>query len=258
MSYVNHYTPDTKPTVPESELYGPTPYDINFAYPIYEETLENKRTKLIPFIPTVHAEAYWKQVGQRPEIFRYYPYIFATLREFLTWFELTIRRQSHGILFAAIDKTCPDPEHPEWGGSFAGVTGLFKTVPHNLATEVAFVVVFPEFQRTHVAKDMIGVLLRYLLQLRSASPPGLGFRRVQWTAHPRNAASIGLAERMGFKREGTMNWAWVLPDELAGEGRPGRIGDAFSGKAGRDSVILSLCWDDWEAGAKEKVEGIIS
>ncbi|CDO76853.1 hypothetical protein BN946_scf185033.g50 [Trametes cinnabarina] len=257
MAYVNNFSPILLPELLDSELYGPTPYDINFAYPIHTDTLENGRTILVPFIPAIHAEAYWSHVGSRPEIFRYYPFILPALRDFLAWLELRIRRDPHSILFAVVDKTRPDPIHEDWSGSLAGVIGMFNTSAENLATEAAFVVVFPEFRGTHIAKDMVGLLARYLLQLPSASPPGIGFRRVKWSAHPRNVPSIGLAERMGFKREGTNRWMWVMPDELAQEGMPGRIGDAFSGKTGRDSAVLALCWDDWEHGGKERVDAVL-
>ncbi|KAI0773080.1 acyl-CoA N-acyltransferase [Trametes elegans] len=257
MSYVNNYTPAPAPTLPESELYGPEPYDINFAYPLHEDTLQNARTKLVPFLPAVHAEEYWKQVKDRPETFRYYPFFFPTLPEFLAWFELTVRRDPHSLLFAVIDKTRPDPEHPEWAGRLAGVLGMYHTAPSNLATEVAFVVVFPDFRGTHIAKDMVGLLLRYILALPTASRPGIGFRRVAWAAHPKNTPSIRLAERMGFKREGLFRYMWVLPDVLAKEGNPGRVGDAHSGKMGRDSVLLGLCWDDWENGAEKAIAAIV-
>ncbi|KAI8977752.1 hypothetical protein BD414DRAFT_495530 [Trametes punicea] len=134
---------------------------------------------------------------------------------------------------------------------------MFKTSAPNLATEIAYVVVFPEFRGTHIAKDMVGLLLKYLLQLPSATPPGIGFRRVTWSAHQGNAPSIGLAERMGFKREGLHRWMCVLPDVLAQEGAPGRSGDSVSGKTGRDSVVLALCWDDWESGGRERVDAIL-
>ncbi|KAL7278291.1 hypothetical protein ACG7TL_008267 [Trametes sanguinea] len=257
MAFVNDYSPTPPPKLSESEIYGPTPYDINFAYPIHPETLANERTKLVPFVPAIHGETYWKHVGSRPDIFRYYPFFFSTLADFLAWLELRIRRDPLNMLFAAIDKTRPDAKHEDWGGSMAGVIGMFNTSAENLATEAAYVVVFPEFRGTHVAKDMVGLLARYLLQLPSASPPGIGFRRVKWSAHPRNAPSIGLAERMGFKREGTNRWLWVMPDDLAAEGTPGRVGDAFSGKTGRDSAVLALCWDDWESGGKERVDAVL-
>ncbi|KAF7345350.1 N-acetyltransferase domain-containing protein [Mycena venus] len=131
---------------------------------------------------------------------------------------------------------------------FAGVIGLCNTSPHNLVTEIGPVICFPEFQRTFVNTNAIGILLRYCLNLPEEG--GLGLRRVQWSTHPANTASVGAAERMGMTREGTMRWRWVLAKGKEGkEVAPGR-GEG----PGRDSVMLAACWDDWENGGRELVE----
>ncbi|KAI0654911.1 acyl-CoA N-acyltransferase [Cubamyces menziesii] len=259
MSYVNNYTPSPEPTVPESEVYGPDPYDINFAFPLYPETLDTARIKLTPFIPPIHAETYWSHVkDHRSELYRYYSIYFHTLPEFLAWHELYFRRNPYQIYLAIVDKTRPDPVHPDWGGSFAGVVGLINTSAKNLQMEPGYILIFPEFQHTHVAKTMVAICLNYILQLPTASPPGLGFRRAQWCANALNAPSVGLAERMGFHREGTLRNAIVLPDEMAAYGRKGRPGDPFEKQSSRDTAILSVCWDDWESGTKEKVQAFIA
>ncbi|KAI0634763.1 acyl-CoA N-acyltransferase [Trametes polyzona] len=258
MSYVNNYHPETEPVVAESELYGPDPYDINFSFPIHPETLEGPTLKLVPFIPRIHAETYWDNVKDRyHDLFKYYYRAFTSLPDFLAWHELYFRRNPHQIYFAVIDKTRPDPAHADWGGSFAGLIGLINTSPANLSTELGWLLVFPAFQRTHVAKTMVALALRYVLQLPTASPPGLGFRRAQWCANVQNGPSVGLAERMGFRREGTLRNYPVLSKGYAAYGRVGRPGDAFEGQSSRDTAILSLCWDDWEGGEKEKVQALI-
>ena len=256
--YVNNYTPTPTPTLSESELYGPTPYDINFGYPLHEESLQTPRLKIVPFVPSIHAETYWAHVGHRPELFKFYPFLSRTLPEFLTWLELNQRRNPHQIFFALIDLTRPDPAHPTWGGSLAGATGLCRASPAHLVTEIGYVIVFPEFHHTHVSKEMVALLLRYLLQLPNASPPGLGLRRVEWRAHPGNGPSVGLAERMWFKRDGLLRWLWVLPDVLRDMGDKGREGDPADGKSGRHTRALSVCWDDWEGGVRDKVEEFLS
>ena len=255
MSFVNNFTPPPpEPVLAESELYGPTPYDINFAYPLYEETLRTDRLKLVPFIPSIHAETYWKHVKDRPELFQYYPVLYSTLRDFLTWYELTVRRNPYNLGLTMIDVTRPDPEHPEWGGSLAGIVNICSTVPQNLTTEIGYIVVFPEFQHTHIAKEMVALSQRYILQLPTQSPPGIGFRRLQWCAHPGNAPSVGLAKRMWFKPEGAMRYMWVLPKELSHMGAKGREGDQFSGQGARHTAVLSVCWDDWEEEVRAKNE----
>ena len=260
--FVNNYVPPQEasepPTLPESELYGPTPYDLNLAYPLYEETLQTPRLKLVPFIPVEHATAYWDVVNDHPELFQYYPFRHHTLPEFLTFLEVFSRQNPHHMLFAIIDRTRPDAAHASWGGSLAGIIGFFNTDATNLVTEIGYVLVFPAFHRTHVAKESVAVLLRYLLSMPSDSPPGIGFRRVQWSAHTKNAASIGLAQRMGLKREGDLRWKWVLPDELSEHGEKGREGDRSGGKHGRHSVMLAVCWDDWENEVKGKTEQFLN
>ena len=259
MAYVNNYKPPAPaPTVlPDSELYGPDPYDINFAYPLHLDTLESDSLKLVPFVPAVHAAAYWAHVEPaNAHLFRYYPFLFPSLAATLTFIELYMRRNPHMIFFAVLDKTRPAQHAEGEAGALAGVVGLFHTAPENLATEIGYVLVFPAFQRTHVAKGMIALLLRYLLELPSAPLPGLGFRRVAWSAHPGNTPSIGLAERMGFRREGTLRWTWAMSEAVKENGKEARE-DALKGLRGRDSAVLSVCWDDWEGGVRERVKEVL-
>ena len=49
--FVNNYAPTPEPPLSESDLYGSTPYDLNFAYPLLPETLQTPRLKLVPFVP---------------------------------------------------------------------------------------------------------------------------------------------------------------------------------------------------------------
>ena len=59
---------------------------------------------------------------------------------------------------------------------------------------------------------------------------------------------------MGFKREGVMRWHWILSEDHARDGNMPRKTDKWPEKPGRDSILLSLCWDDWEDGARELVQ----
>ena len=121
---------------------------------------------------------------------------------------------------------------------------------------------FPEFRCTYITSNTIGLILNYCLKLPSAPPErrGLGFRRVQWSAHPENLPSIALAERMGFKdsEEGLLRWTWVVPPQVVeGNGIPLRDGDPKSPSPGRHSAVLSLCADDWESRGREHVQHMI-
>ncbi|PCH40354.1 hypothetical protein WOLCODRAFT_16468 [Wolfiporia cocos MD-104 SS10] len=253
MSFVNLYKPpEPQPPLDLIEQYGPDPYDVNFAFPLHLETLESNRVRrLTPFIPSLHGQLYWDNVSSSyQELFRYYPIIHNSLAEFLAYIEKYYRSNPEFILLAIIDKTRPDLAHPELGGgSMAGVIALLRTSSAKLCTEIGYVLVFPAFQRTHVATHATGVLLQYCLRLPSESPPGLGLRRIQWISHPKNEASLRLARRMGFKGEGTLRWTWILPEEIA-DGDAPRGSDPCAPCRGLHSVVLAVCWDDWEQGAK--------
>ncbi|KAI0270165.1 acyl-CoA N-acyltransferase [Russula aff. rugulosa BPL654] len=214
-------------------------------------TLESDRVKATPFIPSLYARAYADQVKAHPDIHRYYPLDLTSLDKILLKIETLVRRRPAYILFAIIDKAR--------GDAFAGVIGLFGASPTNLSVEIAWIVVFPEFRRTYVTSNAVGLVLNYCLELPSAPPErrGLGFRRVQWSAHPENQPSIALAKRLGFKEEGVQRWTWVVPQVVESNGIPLRDGDPKSPSLGRHSAVLSLCADDWENGGRELVRHMI-
>ncbi|KAH8105121.1 acyl-CoA N-acyltransferase [Cristinia sonorae] len=258
MAFTNLYTPPTLIIPVDEDPYGPDPYDLNFPFPIYLESLQTERVALTPFIPSVHAKAYWEAIAPDVDsLFQYYPWKYSSLDELLTFFELYVRRDPTRIMFAIIDKTKPDPAHPEFGGgSLAGVVGLINTFASDLRSEIGHILIFPAFQRTHVTGNAVGVLTKYCMEKPSASPPGLGLRRLQWCCHPNNAKSVRLAGKMGMTREGILRWNSVMQPELAAQGRKPGKDDLFPDKPGRDTMVLSLCWDEWEA-VKGKIQAII-
>ncbi|KZT65103.1 acyl-CoA N-acyltransferase [Daedalea quercina L-15889] len=259
-------TPATHTEVDEASLYGPSPYDINFAFPLQTASLEGTRVRLTPFVPRVHAKAYWDAVQPvSADLFRYFGLTFTSLDENLAYFEKRYRQNPEFVLLAVIDKSqsptraAPEATDPEdrddSGESLAGVIGLLRASPAQLTAEIGFVIVFPAFQRTHIAAHAVGLLLRYCLDLPSAPLPGLGLRRVQWMSLPQNIASLRLAEKMGFKKEGVIRWMWVLGGE---EGNKPRPGDPKEDKTGWDTVMLAMCWDDWEEGGRAQVQARLS
>jgi len=250
MAYTNSYKPPDVPVLPPG-CYGPDPYDINWIMPLHEATLESERVKLTPFIPSLHAKKYAEQVAAHPELQRYWTFNLSTLDEILTTIELKARRDPTWILFAIIDKA-------HEGGTFAGLIGLVDASPANLSVEIAWVLVFPERQRTYVTSNAIGLLLQYCLELPGdPQRPGLGMRRVKWTAHTDNRPSHVAAKRMGFREEGVQRWAYVIPEDMEGHGIALRDGDPESPKPGRHSLVFSLCGDDWESGGREHVQRMI-
>lgn len=159
------------------------------------------------------------------------------------------------MLFAVFDKT---KAHHVGDGQLAGVIGFCEASAANLQAEIAFVLISPQFQRTHVTSNAIGLLLHYTLDIPIDG--GLGLRRVVWKANSLNIPSIKAAERMGFTKEGVLRWHWVLPDgrQVGGNGKPVRHGDPRPNALGRDTVVLSLCWDDWEASGRAQVDAAMA
>ncbi|KAH8996782.1 acyl-CoA N-acyltransferase [Lactarius akahatsu] len=247
MPYVNSYKVPEAPVFP-SMYYGPDPYDVNFSLPIDESSLESDRIKLTPFIPALHAQEYWDQSTQAPEIYRFMSIRPKTIDEYLAFLETHIRRNPNFIFFAIIDKGR--------GGTLAGSIGLINTEPVNRSTEIGFITIFPAYQRTYVTSNAVGIILRYCLELPTAPRPGLGLRRVQWVTHSFNQPSYNAAVRMGFRYEGTLRWHRVLREGKEGKGLP-REGDPSKNPA-RDSKYLSFCADDWENEGREHVERAIN
>ncbi|EED82436.1 predicted protein, partial [Postia placenta Mad-698-R] len=93
----------------------------------------------------------------------------------------------------------------------AGVVSLTNTSGAHFRMEIARIMILPAFQRMNIARTAAALLLRYCLQPPGASPPGLGFRCVQWCVHPRNGPSLRLARRLRFKDEGVVRFIYALP-----------------------------------------------
>lgn len=249
MSFANSYRHPADEDL--SACYGPEPYDLNFVFPIHDHLalLESDRVKLTPFIPRIHADALSTELAKHPETMHWIPSSLVG-GELLDTMERVFRRAPGNVAFAIIDKGR--------GGALAGLITLIDAAPAALSAEIAWVIILPPFQRTYVATHATGLLLRYCLDLPRAAPPGLGLRRVQWVTHNRNARSEAAALRLGFAPEGTRRWARVLGRGQEGNGVPPRAGDPRETHMGRGDMTLSLCWDDWEGGARAHVEGLMA
>ena len=186
------------------------------------------------------------------------------------------------LLFAVYDKSSGansnDPSELTPCGTFAGIIAFKESSVSHLKTEIGTVVILPKFQQTHVASNAVGLLLHYALDLPQVVKTAdgqwsseehdtlpvlaLGLRRVSWAANSHNEASIRLAKRLGFRKEGILRWDRVMPKDRKimgiGNGSAVRKGDARLDCVGRDTVLFSLCWDDWENGGREKVDAIMA
>ncbi|KAJ7722896.1 acyl-CoA N-acyltransferase [Mycena maculata] len=199
----------------------------NFCFRLPEQ-LENERVKLVPFAGP-----------------------FATAEDFIsTVLEKRIRPDPGIALFAVIDQASAE---------LAGTIGVLSTSALHLTSEIGFIITLPRFQRTHVTSNAAGLLLHFLLDVPAAG--GLGLRRVAWKANTRNTQSVRAAERLGFRKEGVLRWDRVLPEwkteAMGGNGGAARERDPRPKCLGGDSVVLGLCWDDWEGGVREAVDALM-
>ncbi|KAK7016911.1 acyl-CoA N-acyltransferase [Favolaschia claudopus] len=223
--------------------------EVNFHFPVSIEKLQNERVKLVPFVPEKHADSFFAIAGNHPELFDYMPFgPFSSAEDFVSTFvEHRILPDPAQILFAVFDTSTASPPQ------LAGTIGLLDTSPVNLSTEIGFVITLPAFQRTHITTNAVGLLLHWTLDSPSAG--GLGLRRVAWKANSLNSRSIRAAERLGFRKEGVLRWDRVLSvGKTEGKSISVRSEDPKPKCLGRDTTLLSLCWDDWEAGGWKSVD----
>ncbi|KAK0504493.1 hypothetical protein EDD18DRAFT_1316826 [Armillaria luteobubalina] len=199
-----------------------SPTDFRFPLP---PVLENERVKLVPF-----------------DVISFYDFLpigpFTNEQELIASFwEKRIKNGPGETPFAVYDKSKSDH-------AYAGIITYINSSAEDLVTEIGFVMILPAFQRTHVTSNAVGILLNYALNLPADG--GLGLR----------------PKRMGFQMEGVMRWARVWPEtKIRGSGgvrvrKDDPREDEFG--YGRNVAILSMCWDDWEAGAKEKVNAVMA
>jgi len=213
----------------------------------YEQRrLENDLVALEPFDPSVHVAPFLEVTKTNPDIFTYISFpVIETEADFMREvYDKNIRASPEECLYAVIDKV-PTSGEEKPNGKYAGILSLSATNPVNAATEMG-AIIFPAFQRTHVATNAIGLLLLYTLDPPSAG--GLGLRRVEWQCHAGNAASRRAALRMGFEFEGIARWQRVFPRgtvALPVEALEKRNGTKRE-LPGRHTAVFSIVWDEWD------------
>ncbi|KZT61414.1 acyl-CoA N-acyltransferase [Calocera cornea HHB12733] len=260
ITLTNSYAPPRPAEPSDEELLHPPGgvYDVNFCFPVPPE-LESEKVRLVPFVPSVHMPLFQEKTAQHPSLFKYVSFgPLLALPDALQMYERMIRSDPTATWFAVLDKTRADSSAADaglgLGGAFAGDIGILSASPGQSQAEIGYIMYLPESQRTHVNTHAVGLLLHYLLD--APAQGGLGLRRVQWKANAENAASVRAALRLGFRSEGTLRWHMVLPEGKEGaEAR--EDGDGVRGP-GRHSAMLSLCWDDWVGGGRERVDMLMA
>ncbi|KAL2752720.1 hypothetical protein ACRALDRAFT_1052518 [Sodiomyces alcalophilus JCM 7366] len=232
--------------------------EFNFCFPLRE--LANDRVKLTPFQANRHAAKFFAVASQHPELYAYGasgPY--DSEAHYVSAFLKGTSLKDPGMAtFAVIDKTRP-PSAEDDEGELAGTMSYMASSAAWLGTEIGHVLILPPYQRTHVATNAVGLMMQYALEPEAKG--GLGLRRVQWRAHAKNAASIRLAERMGFRKEGIMLWHVRFEKGRlrfkVGNDKPLPPG-SDPDDLWRDTIVLSHCWDTWEDGGRAVVEAAMN
>ncbi|KAK0440605.1 acyl-CoA N-acyltransferase [Armillaria borealis] len=226
----------------------------NFCFSI-PPALQSERVKLVPFDISVHTRLLVTAFSDE-SLYDFVPFgPFKDEEEFIASFWNKRMKDNIGMtMFAVYDRTKPEES------AYAGVVGYLNSSAEDLVTEIGFVIIAPAFQKTHVTSNAVGLLTKYALDMPEDG--GLGLRRVVWQASAANIASVRTAKRMGFQQEGILRWhrAWPTSKTRGANGTRVRKGDpkeeAFP--LGRDTAILSICWDDWEGGARAHVEATMA
>jgi RimJ/RimL family protein N-acetyltransferase len=78
---------------------------------------------------------------------------------------------------------------------------FFKTVNYLDEYELSYQVYAPEQRGKGIATEAVNLLVRYLFETKRVN-------RIRLVIHPDNLASRRLAEKCGFRHEGTARGAW--------------------------------------------------
>ena len=87
------------------------------------------------------------------------------------------------------------------GDEILGHIEFFKTVNYLDEFELSYQVYAPEHRRKGIASEAVNLLVRYLFETKQVN-------RIRLVIHPDNLASRRLAEKCGFRHEGTARGAW--------------------------------------------------
>ncbi|KAF2402293.1 acetyltransferase [Trichodelitschia bisporula] len=214
----------------------------SFPFPI--RTIANDKVKLLPFTADRHADAYFTQTVSHPELYVHMPTgPFVRKEEFIEQLlEKTTLQDPGWFTYAVIDKTRQASAEDD-EGELAGMISFLNTSAAHMSTEIGCIVILPPFHRTHVTTNAAGLMLQFALN--SPIDGGLDLRRVVWQVSSMNAASIRVAERLGFHQEGLLRWHFVFPNAI-------QMGKVGNGRAlppgcsehdlGRDTVVFSMYW----------------
>ncbi|CAK7234596.1 hypothetical protein SBRCBS47491_009003 [Sporothrix bragantina] len=201
--------------------------------------------------PARHAARFVDLVLKHPEVCTYvaFPTV-DSVDDFLNKVYNPVATSLNDCLYAIIDKT---KAANDVDSRFAGVLSFNYTSKEEAVSEFG-ALVFPAFQRSHVAANAIGLALIFAMD--PPSQGGLGLRRVMWQANAKNEASRRIALRMGFEFEGIQRWQRTFAPNRACQEGSGESSAALAARngtrpedevQGRHTAVYSVVWDEWDA-----------
>lgn len=78
---------------------------------------------------------------------------------------------------------------------------FFKTVNYLAEYELSYILYTPEQRGKGIMTEVVNLMVRYLFETKNIN-------RIRLVIHPDNAISRHLAEKCGFRHEGTARGAW--------------------------------------------------
>ncbi|KAH8778788.1 acetyltransferase [Diaporthe sp. PMI_573] len=177
--------------------------------------LSNELVELTPFSLPTHARDLYERSKGHPELYAQYPQgPYDNYESFIASFACGLLAQNNETLaFTIIDKT---------KNFLAGVTAFVDADPVGRSVTIGTLFILPPYQRTHIATNTIGLMLQYALTPHSDG--GLGLIQVKWRLCSLHKGYARVAERMGFKYEGTERWFRLIKNGVA----RGKVGNGRS------------------------------
>lgn len=66
-----------------------------------------------------------------------------------------------------------------------------------------------------------------------------------------------LAQKMGFSKEAVLRWDSAFPVGKEGMEPRAEEDESTRGKKGRDTIVMAVCWDEWEAGLDNRISALL-
>ncbi|WRT67896.1 uncharacterized protein IL334_004870 [Kwoniella shivajii] len=256
-TYVNKYS---KGSSPSRDIHSTTPideYDFNYVFEVKD--LASDRVELRPIVPSLHAQTILDGYTKSPEVLRWLGFSpFKDLGDVLVWLEGTNRSAPDTLLHAIFTEPLSTPKGSKVDPKdyvFAGIIGMIASNYQAMICEPGYIMILPEFHRTHVQTHATGLVMHRILD--HPSQGGLGLRRCQWITTTLNIQSQNASKRLGYKFEGVLRCMRVLPPGKEGS-RDGRQDVRQSDGQVRDDWYSSVTWYEWESGVRDHIDRLMA